>query len=114
MGTGSRVRSVPRSRQPDISHSVLCAVRSTWARPARLIRGVGLSAKERGLALGARGFGASDLSLMRRHILPSTWGVVLTQATVLIPQFLLAEVTLSFLGSGIGEPVPSWGNMLAQ
>ena len=40
--------------------------------------------------------------------------MVVTQATVLIPQFILAEVTLSFLGLGIGEPVPSWGNMLAE
>jgi peptide/nickel transport system permease protein len=85
-----------------------------WVRPARLIRGVALSVRERGFVLAARGFGASGLYLMRRHVLPSTTGVVLTQATVLIPQFIMAEVTLSFLGLGIGEPVPSWGNMLAQ
>jgi len=85
-----------------------------WVRPARLVRGVVLSARERGFVLAARGFGASDFYLIRRHILPLTWGVVLTQATVLIPQYILAEVTLSFLGLGIGEPVPSWGNMLAD
>ena len=51
---------------------------------------------------------------MRRHILPLTWSVVLTQATILIPQYIVAEVTLSFLGLGVGEPVPSWGNMLAE
>ena len=39
---------------------------------------------------------------------------MVTQATVLIPQYILAEVTLSFLGLGVGEPVPSWGNMLAE
>jgi peptide/nickel transport system permease protein len=39
--------------------------------------------------------------------------VLLTQAVILIPQYILAEVTLSFLGLGMGEPVPSWGNMLA-
>ena len=85
-----------------------------WVRPARLIRGVVLSGKERGFVLAARGFGASDAYLIRRHILPLTLGVVLTQATVLIPQYILAEVTLSFLGLGVGEPVPSWGNMLAE
>lgn len=85
-----------------------------WVRPARLIRGVVLSAKERGFVLAARGFGASDAYLIRRHVLPLTLGVVLTQATVLIPQYILAEVTLSFLGLGVGEPVPSWGNMLAE
>jgi peptide/nickel transport system permease protein len=85
-----------------------------WVRPARLIRGVVLSARERGYVLAARGFGAGPAYLIRRHILPQTSAVVLTQATVLIPLYILAEVTLSFLGLGVGEPVPSWGNMLAE
>jgi peptide/nickel transport system permease protein len=85
-----------------------------WVRPARLIRGVVLSARERPYVLAARGFGAGPWYLVRRHILPFTWGVTLTQATVLVPQYILAEVTLSFLGLGVGEPVPSWGNMLAE
>lgn len=84
-----------------------------WARPARLIRGVVLSAKERSHLLAARCFGASDLYLLRRHVLPETRSVLLTQAALLIPQYVLAEVTLSFLGLGVGEPVPSWGSMLA-
>ena len=85
-----------------------------WARPARLVRGVVLSAKERNHILAARSFGAPDLYLLRRHILPETRDVVLTQAALLIPQYILAEVTLSFLGLGIGEPVPSWGSMLTS
>jgi peptide/nickel transport system permease protein len=40
-------------------------------------------------------------------------GIALTQGALLVPQFVLAEVTLSFFGLGVGEPVPSWGNMLA-
>lgn len=84
-----------------------------WARPARLVRGIVLSGKERGYCLAAKSFGASDFYLMRRHLLPQTYGVVLTQAALLIPQYILAEVTLSFLGLGVGEPVASWGNMLA-
>ena len=84
-----------------------------WARPARLVRGVVLSARERGYVLAARGFGASPLYLVRRHIAPQTFGLLLTQAALLVPQYVLAEVTLSFLGLGVSEPVPSWGNMLA-
>ena len=84
-----------------------------WARPARLIRGVVLTVKERKHLLAARSFGASDLYLLRRHILPEIWGLVLTQGALLIPQYVLAEVTLSFLGLGAGEPTPSWGGMLA-
>ena len=85
-----------------------------WGRPARLVRGVVLSARERNFVLAARGFGASRAYLLRRHLMPLTFRVLLTQMTVLIPQFILAEVILSFLGLGIGEPFPSWGNMLAQ
>lgn len=85
-----------------------------WARPARLIRGVVLSAKERDYVRAARGFGATGNYLLRRHILPETWTVVLTQAAILVPQYVLAEVTLSFLGLGVPEPVPSWGNLLSS
>src|ERR1035438_5841469 len=77
-----------------------------WARPARLVRGVVLSAKERDFVRAARGFGARDGYLLRRHIVPETRGVLLTQAAILVPQFVLAEITLSFLGLGIPEAVP--------
>ncbi len=85
-----------------------------WARPARMVRGIVLSAKERAFVRAARGFGASGGYLLRRHILPETASVALTQAAILVPQFVLAEMTLSFLGLGVPEPVPSWGNMLAS
>jgi peptide/nickel transport system permease protein len=83
-----------------------------WARPSRLIRGVALSAREREYVAAARAFGASDAYLMRRHVMPQALGVVWTQAALLVPQYVLAEVTLSFLGLGVSDPVPSWGNML--
>jgi peptide/nickel transport system permease protein len=85
-----------------------------WARPARLVRGVILSAKERDFVRAARGFGATDAYLLRRHILPEASGVLLTQAAILVPQFVLAEMTLSFLGLGVPEPVPSWGSLLSS
>jgi peptide/nickel transport system permease protein len=85
-----------------------------WARPSRLIRGVVLSAKERNFVLAARGFGASDAYLLRRHVLPQTYAVLLTQITLLVPQYVLAEVTLTFLGLGVGEPMPSWGALLSS
>jgi peptide/nickel transport system permease protein len=84
-----------------------------WARPARLVRGVVLSVKERDFVRAARGFGASNIYLLRRHILPETASVLLTQAAILVPQFVLAEMTLSFLGLGVPEPMSSWGNLLA-
>ncbi|HMH05404.1 MAG TPA: ABC transporter permease [Terriglobales bacterium] len=85
-----------------------------WGRPARLVRGVVLSAKTRKYVAASRGFGASDAYILRRHVLPHTYGVLLTQAALLVPQYVVAEVTLSFLGLGLSEPLPSWGNLLAN
>ncbi|HTQ61456.1 MAG TPA: ABC transporter permease [Candidatus Solibacter sp.] len=84
-----------------------------WARPARLVRGVVLTVKNCDFVRAAKGFGASDLYLLRRHIFPETASVLLTQAAILVPQFVLAEMTLSFLGLGVPEPTSSWGNLLA-
>ncbi len=85
-----------------------------WARPARLVRGVVLSGKEREYVLAARGFGASDFYILRTHVLPQAYSVAMTQAGLYLPQYITAEVVLSFFGLGVSEPVPSWGNMLAQ
>lgn len=85
----------------------------SWGRPARLVRGIVLSARERTFVLAARGFGASNWYLLRRHLMPLASGVMLTQMTLLVPQFILAEVVLSFLGLGVSEPFPTWGNLLA-
>ena len=85
-----------------------------WARPARLVRGVVLSSKQRGYVVAARSFGASDRYLIRVHVIPDVLSVAVTQAALLAPRYLLAEVTLSFFGLGVDEPVPSWGNMLAD
>lgn len=83
-----------------------------WARPARLVRGVVLGARTTNYISAARGFGGSDLYILGRHILPGTFGVLLTQAALLVPLYVAAEAALSFFGLGVSEPVPSWGNML--
>jgi peptide/nickel transport system permease protein len=85
-----------------------------WARPARLVRGIVLSARSRKYVTASRGFGASDAYILRRHVLPHTYGTLLTQAALLVPQYVIAEVTLSFFGLGLSEPKPSWGNLLAN
>lgn len=84
-----------------------------WARPARLVRGIILSGRSRNYVLAARSFGASDGYLLRRHLLPETAGVLLTQAALLAPLYIAAEASLSFFGLGVAEPAPSWGNMLS-
>jgi peptide/nickel transport system permease protein len=85
-----------------------------WPRTARLVRGVALSVREQAFVLAARGFGASELDIIRIHVAPHAASVALTQAAIIIPQYVMAEVALSFLGLGVAEPAPSWGSMLAS
>ncbi|MDM7921238.1 MAG: ABC transporter permease, partial [Pyrinomonadaceae bacterium] len=84
-----------------------------WAEMARLTRSLVRSLREREFVLAARSIGLSPAHILFRHILPNAAGPILTQATIMLPTFLLAEVSLSFLGVGLQEPVPSLGNMLA-
>jgi peptide/nickel transport system permease protein len=84
-----------------------------WPRPARIVRGIALAAREREYVQAARAFGASGWYLVRRHILPEAAGAIAVQAALLLPQFVMAEVILSFVGLGVGEPAPSLGLMLS-
>jgi peptide/nickel transport system permease protein len=107
---------LPLHISPSQTFLLLVAVIGTigWARPARLVRGIVLSARSRKYVTASRGFGASDAYILRRHVLPHTYGTLLTQAALLVPQYVIAEITLSFFGLGLSEPMPSWGNLLAN
>jgi peptide/nickel transport system permease protein len=85
-----------------------------WANLARVVRGAALSVRGQDYMLAARALGASDVRLIVRHLWPNLLGVVLTQAALAAPGFILAEVTLSYLGLGVPESLPSWGGMLAS
>lgn len=85
-----------------------------WAEIARLVRGLVRSIKEREYILAARAIGLSEARILFRHVLPNAAGPLFTQATIMLPYFLLSEVALSFLGVGLQEPQPSLGNMLAS
>ena len=83
-----------------------------WPSVARGVRGIVVIERESEYAEAARALGAGFWRVTTRHLLPACSGFLLVQATVLVPAFLMAEATLSFVGLGFAEPTPSWGAML--
>lgn len=84
-----------------------------WAPTARLVRGIARDLRERDHVVLARSFGATWSYVARRHAWPPLARILNTQGAFLLPQFAVAEATLSFLGLGISEPQPSWGTLLS-
>ncbi|HKC18528.1 MAG TPA: ABC transporter permease, partial [Candidatus Dormibacteraeota bacterium] len=85
-----------------------------WFYPARIMRGVVLSLREKEFVEAARMTGASDWRIMRSHLLPHLVAPIIVYSTILVAQNILGEAGLSFLGLGVGADVPSWGNLLQQ
>jgi ABC-type dipeptide/oligopeptide/nickel transport system permease subunit len=79
----------------------------------RIARGEALSLREEDYVRAAVANGASDLSIIGRHVLPNMRSTLIVQATVTIPAAIIGEAVLSFLGLGVQPPTPSWGVMLA-
>ena len=83
-----------------------------WAEMARLARGLVLEAREREFVMAAVATGVTQIRILFRHILPNISRPLITQALLMLPAFLLAEIALSYLGVGVQEPEASLGNML--
>jgi peptide/nickel transport system permease protein len=101
---------LPPSRAVLLLVTIFIAV--GWAEMARLTRGLVITLREREFVLAARAIGLTRWRILFRHILPNAAAPLIVQATILLPAFLLAETSLSFLGVGLQEPEASWGNML--
>jgi peptide/nickel transport system permease protein len=86
----------------------------SWAGIARIVRGQTLSLKEKEYIEAARSLGAGPFRIMFFDILPNLLAPVLVVGTLYIPNAVVFESTLSYLGLGIQPPTPSWGNMLAD
>jgi oligopeptide transport system permease protein len=85
-----------------------------WMDMARLVRGQTLSLREREFVEAAKSSGTKPQRIIFRHILPNALGPVIVQATFGVPQAILFEAFLSFLGLGVPPPSPSWGSMAAE
>lgn len=91
---------------------VFILVLFSWMTVARLVRAEVLSLREREFILAARSLGAPDLFIGLRHIAPNVIAPLLVSVTLGIGESIQFEAALSFLGLGIQQPTPSWGNML--
>jgi peptide/nickel transport system permease protein len=83
-----------------------------WPYPARGVRAVVAGERVKEYAEAARAMGAGSWRILLRHLLPATRPFLGVQLTLLLPAFIVAEATLSFVGFGFAEPAPSWGVML--
>jgi peptide/nickel transport system permease protein len=99
--------------QPGLGVVIFIIVLASWTYIARIVRGLVLSLREKEFVEASRSLGASDARIMVREILPNIAAPVIVYATLLIPQNILFEAALSFLGVGIRPPTASWGQMIA-
>lgn len=83
-----------------------------WTGAARLMRGMVLSIRERDFIESARALGANDWRIIMKHVVPNAFPPLIVAYTLALAGSLVAETGLSFLGLGITDPTPTWGNML--
>ncbi len=84
-----------------------------WLTSAQLMRGMVLSLRNQTFVEASRSLGASNLSIIFNHMIPNSMAPIIVDASLNMGGFIVAEAALSFLGFGIQEPIPTWGNMLA-
>jgi len=84
----------------------------SWMTFARLVRAAFLTLRELDYVSAARALGSSDRRIILGHILPNGIGVVIVEATLQLGYAIIQEAGLSFLGFGIQQPTPSWGNLI--
>jgi oligopeptide transport system permease protein len=85
-----------------------------WLTMARIVRGQTLALKQKEFMEAARAAGGSSWSIILRHVMPNVLGVVVVYVTLTIPQVILLESFLSFLGLGVQEPMTSWGMLISE
>ena len=86
----------------------------SWLTMARIVRGQVLSIRHREFVEAARALGASPRQILFRHIVPNAMGPVIVYATLALPQVMLTEAFLSFLGLGVQAPLASWGTLVTE
>jgi peptide/nickel transport system permease protein len=100
--------------KPGIAVVIIVIAFTSWTYMARIIRGQTLSLREKEFIEAARSIGASHTRIIFREILPNLVAPIVVYASILVPQVILYEAALSFLGVGVQPPTASWGQMLSD
>jgi peptide/nickel transport system permease protein len=100
--------------KPGIPVVIAVIVFTSWTYPARIIRGQVLSLREKEFVDASRSLGASNWRIIRKELLPNLTAPIVVFATTFLPQAILYEAALSFLGVGVQPPTASWGQMIAD
>ncbi|WP_042225298.1 oligopeptide ABC transporter permease [Oceanobacillus manasiensis] len=87
---------------------------TSWPTLTRIVRGAFLSLREQEFILGARAIGATDIRIIFKHFIPNAIGPIIVNATLLMATMIIVESALSFIGMGIPQPTPTWGNMISE
>jgi len=85
----------------------------SWLTMARIVRGQVISLRSQPFVEAARSIGARDMTIVFRHLLPNALGPIIVYTTLTIPEVMMVEAFLSFLGLGTEEPLSSWGQLVA-
>ncbi len=99
---------------PSLFNMMVALIVVYWVWFARVVRGMVLTLRETEFVLGARAVGATDSSIIFRHILPNVFPVVVVQGSFSVAEAILIAATLSYLGLGAQPPTAEWGSMLSN
>ncbi|MFN8491223.1 MAG: ABC transporter permease [Caldilineaceae bacterium] len=104
----------PATETPKVIVVMAVLVIFGWLGTARLMRGMALSLRGQDFIESLRAFGASDARIILRHIVPNGLAPIIVDASLKLGGVIISEAALSFLGFGVQDPTPTWGNMLSQ
>jgi peptide/nickel transport system permease protein len=100
--------------RPTAETLILVIAVTGWTGDTRLMRGQTIAIRELDYVLAARAIGASSFRILYSHILPNLISVMVISLAISIGAIILLEAALSFLGLGVQQPTPTWGNMLTE
>lgn len=87
---------------------------TSWPVLTRIIRANFLSLREQEYIMSAQTLGLSNIRIIFRHLLPNSMGPIIVNATLFMATMIITESALSFIGFGVPQPTPTWGNMLSD